>query len=356
MTLDRWLVFRAVIGPLRPEAQHSCEQRAQTASAGQGSRLAIAVCAEPKRSLDLPLDRRGAPLDRRQPRQIELGPAVEAEDAVLLLEHVGELGVAIAEHQRVVEQRAAQRLETRVELVERTRPVAVAPGILVLPGIRIPPRPAELAAEVRLAAIRDRNRLVVAHVGVGLAFGQRSHERGELLGILLVVVAVVDVRLGHTVRIPRRVEHRPRLIHRFRRQEEAARHIVQDGDAVRDELPRLVQRAPADDGRVRVVALQRLQPLRDVGRARLLVVAIRPEAVAAPIGELAPHQVAQPIGVIEEALLEHLLMQPRAVEAGGHAQLDVAAQRLVGRRGQDAVGVIALIEHEPLEDAVLRSA
>jgi len=59
---------------------------------------------------------------------------------------------------------------------------------------------------------------------------------------------------------------------------------------------------------------------------------------------------AQPVGMVEETLLEHLLMQPRTIEAGGHAQLDVSAQCLIGRRGEDAVRVMPLIEHEPLED------
>ena len=75
----------------------------------------------------------------------------------------------------------------------------------------------------------------------------------------------------------------------------------------------------------------------------------RAVAAAAPVGELAPYQVAQPVGVVQEALLEHLLVQPRAVEAGGHAELDVVDQRLVARRGQDAVGVVALVEHQALE-------
>ena len=73
-------------------------------------------------------------------------------------------------------------------------------------------------------------------------------------------------------------------------------------------------------------------------------------AATAPVGELAPHQVAQPVGVVQEALLEHLLVQAGAVEAGRQAELDVAPQRLVGGRGQDAVGIEALVEHQPLED------
>ena len=55
------------------------------------------------------------------------------------------------------------------------------------------------------------------------------------------------------------------------------------------------------------------------------------------------------IGVIQEALLKHLLVQPRAVEAHRHGQLDVALQVVVRRRGVNAVRVKALIEHKALE-------
>ena len=120
-----------------------------------------------------------------------------------------------------------------------------------------------------------------------------------------------------------------------------------------DRLPRLVERAPADDAGMRVVALQHLQPLGDVVRPGLLMLAVqRPHLAAAPVAELAPHDVAQPVGVVEEALLEDLLVQPRAVEARGLAQLDVADQRLVAGRGHDAVRVVALVEHQPLEDGL----
>ena len=63
----------------------------------------------------------------------------------------------------------------------------------------------------------------------------------------------------------------------WRGQEHPTRHVVQDGDLVGQELPGLVQRAPADDRRVRVVALERLQPLRDVGGVPALVVVLGPE-------------------------------------------------------------------------------
>ena len=46
---------------------------------------------------------------------LKLRAAVETEDAVLLLEHVGELGVAIAEHARIIQQHVAQPRESRVD-------------------------------------------------------------------------------------------------------------------------------------------------------------------------------------------------------------------------------------------------
>ena len=53
--------------------------------------------------------------------------------------------------------------------------------------------------------------------------------------------------------------------------------------------------------------------------------------------------------MVEEAFLEHLLVEARAVETGIHAQLDVAAQRRVRRRGHDAFRVVALIQHQALK-------
>src|SRR5215831_1578299 len=64
------------------------------------------------------LDRRTPLLDRADALHVELGPAIERVDAVLLLVDVGQLCVAIAEHVRVVEQRVAQAREARVDLVD----------------------------------------------------------------------------------------------------------------------------------------------------------------------------------------------------------------------------------------------
>ncbi len=93
----------------------------------------------------------------------------------------------------------------------------------------------------------------------------------------------------------------------------------------------------------------RFQPLGDIGRPRLLVLGHGAKTAAAPIRELAPDQVAQAVGMVQEALLEHFLVQPGAVETGFQAELDIVDQRLLAGGGQDAVGVKSLVEHQSLE-------
>jgi hypothetical protein len=125
--------------------------------------------------------------------------------------------------------------------------------------------------------------------------------------------------------------------------------VVKAADPVARHLPGLVEGAPPDDRGVRVVALQDLQPLRDVAGVLALVVVLGAAAGASPVGELPPDEVAQPVRVEEEALLEHFLVQARAVEAGCLRELDIAPQVVVRRCRPDAVGVEALVEHESLE-------
>jgi hypothetical protein len=155
---------------------------------------------------------------------------------------------------------------------------------------------------------------------------------------------------SYAVRVARRVDDRAGGVGRLRRQVHAEGHVVELGDAVVQPLVRLVERAPADDGRMIAVAFQHLEPLRDEARGGLLVL---PEGAAprdAPVAELGPDQVAEPVGVIEEPLLEDLLVQARSVESGGHRQLDVAHERVVVGRRHEGVGPVPLVEHEPLED------
>jgi len=53
----------------------------------------------------------------------------------------------------VLQQHGAEALEALVELLDAARPLAIAPGVLVLAGLGVPPDAAELADEVRLAGV-----------------------------------------------------------------------------------------------------------------------------------------------------------------------------------------------------------
>src|SRR3712207_6974507 len=64
------------------------------------------------RSVGLLLVRRHLLLHGPNPRHIELGGAREVVDPVLLLEHVGQLRVAVAEHVGVVQDRKSTRLNS----------------------------------------------------------------------------------------------------------------------------------------------------------------------------------------------------------------------------------------------------
>ena len=183
--------------------------------------------------------------------------------------------------------------------------------------------------------------LPFGHVGVSLAKG---------IGLLVVVVTIIDIGFGHAVRIAGGVEDGACGIHRFGRQEHAARHIVQDAGAVGHHLPRFVERTPTDNGGVRIVAGKGFKPLGDVGRPWLLVVIARAKAAAAPIAKFAPHQIAETVGMVEEAFFKDFLVQARPVEACGHAQFDVADQGFVAGRGHNAIRIVALIQHKPLKD------
>lgn len=72
---------------------------------------------------------------------------------------------------------------------------------------------------------------------------------------------------------------------------------------------RLGRTAASPTGRPRFV--------RRDARLRLLLVTFATETRGAQVSELRPDQVAEPIGVIQVALLEDLFVQARAVEAGG---------------------------------------
>ena len=107
-----------------------------------------------------------------------------------------------------------------------------------------------------------------------------------------------------------------------------------------------VERTPADDGRMVVVALQKLQPF---GEEACPAGGFR--QVKTPVAVLAPDDVAELVAVVEEARLKDLLVQSRAVEAHRKRTFDICLQFVVSRCRPDAVRIEALVEHETLEDS-----
>src|SRR5215468_10390153 len=101
---------------------------------------------------------------------------------------------------------------------------------------------------------------------------------------------------------------------------------------------------------MRVVALKLFQPLCCKGYAERLIIQPRYTIHRAPIGEFTPYQVAHSVGMVQEALLKDLLMQASAVKTGCQAQFDIVPQCFVAWSGQHTAGIIALVEHQPLED------
>ena len=71
-----------------------------------------------------PLNRRHLRLHFADAIKIELQSPIEVIDAILLLEHIGELRVAVAKHQLVLQQDTAQAFEPREKFFERLRTIA----------------------------------------------------------------------------------------------------------------------------------------------------------------------------------------------------------------------------------------
>src|SRR5258708_38910960 len=67
-------------------------------------------------------------------------------------------------------------------------------------------------------------------------------------------------------------------------------------------------------------------------------------------GTLRPHKEAEPVGPVQPPRVLDLLMLARTVEAERLRKLDVAAQRLVGRRSQQPVQKVALVQDQPLDE------
>ena len=64
------------------------------------------------------------------------------------------------------------------------------------------------------------------------------------------------------------------------------------------------------------------------------------------VRHLAPDQQSQPVRVVEEAGVLHLLVLAHAVEAHGLAGLDVRDESRIRWRGEQAVGPIALVQEQ----------
>ncbi len=144
---------------------------------------------------------------------VELVGPVEPVDAVLLLEHISQLGVAVTEHQGVVEQDSDQPFEAPVELILVTNPLSVSPGLsagsaIAVQGIRVPPDSAELGDEVGLPGIGLGELSAVTAVRPRQAVRQAGLMLCEAGRALLVVVAVPDLGLQDAVGIARSVQHR----------------------------------------------------------------------------------------------------------------------------------------------------
>ena len=222
---------------------------------------------------------------------------------------------------RVVQQRVADGPKAQVKVFQRCRGVAIAPGAFRSGPVffQYPLKAAELGHPVGLAAVGNRD----ARAFVGKYFAA-CHVRVPLLEVrealgpvflVNVIVRVVNVRADDPVGVAGRIQNRPGQVHGLCRQVHSLGDIVQHGCFVADELAGLVQRAPADNARVRIIPLQRFQPLRNVAGIGLVVIIARPVGSAAPVAELAPDEIAQPVGVVQKPLFKDFLVQTRPVEA-----------------------------------------
>src|SRR5207249_6614836 len=111
------------------------------------------------------------------------------------------------------------------------------------------------------------------------------------------------------------------------------------------EAEALVGYDPGDDRRVAAVALHVLGPLGGEaasGLGRELVEA----------RHLRPDEKAEDIGPVEPARVLGLLMLARAVEPHRLREVDVAAQVLVARRGQQAAWEVTLVQDQALDEGL----
>jgi len=274
-----------------------------------------------------------------QALHIELGLAVVGVQTVLLLLYIGQLGVAQTEHFAVVQKGIGQPLVTGIEILHVHNVLAVAPAsqlVLVL----FSGCPADAAVFTDKGGLAPVGLALVVAV-MELALGhQKVIMLLKDLGILLVVMDAEDVRLNMVIAAG--IDAGTGGVHGFG-------YVVDQGNGgvkllAATLIPGFVVGTPADDGGVVEVPVDLLDPL---GQNAVNIFGIA--VVQTPVRVFAPNQVAHPVSMVQEPLLEDLLMEPGTVVAHSQGKLDIVLQGLVRGGGVDAVGVEALVQDQPLE-------
>ena len=253
--------------------------------------------------------------------------------------NVGELSVAESTDRGVVEQCCCESFVSCEPLLFRGNALAVAPALclVLIDGLSllgIPPDSAVLGYEYRTGNFSGMTNLDSSIL--------RSVESvvvsAEGLGVLVVVVSIGNIREVPFVVPSRGIDN-------------GTGGVKSTGEiyAVLDEplvliLLSLVERAPAYDSGMVVVALDSLQPLGEEA-----LPCGGSGNVKSPVTGLAPYEVTHMVCVIEESLLEYLLVESCAVVAHVDGALDVSLQLSIGGSGEDSVGVEALVEDKSLE-------
>ena len=190
--------------------------------------------------------------------------------AVEFLLDVGQLGVTKTAESGAFQQGGGQAGDAGTDLFLAAGLGPAKPAGIRLPGVhaggvRGPIGAAVLAHEKGLAAIvmLAGTLLIVAVWLAGLQCGVAPAEHG---GVLLIIVQVVQV--GDDMVKTAGVDDRPGRVERFGEQIDVPQDFVVLGAArmLEGNVERLIEGAPADQGRVAVVPLQFFQPRSRVGR------------------------------------------------------------------------------------------
>ena len=275
-----------------------------------------------------------------QLRQRQLRRTVFAQQAIGFLEGVGKLRVAkAAEHRRVVDDFHQARVAgIKIRIVFHA---GVTPDLLALAGRRlVEGDAAEFGQHDRLAAMwitiqrQDTSAWAAPVEQVAL---RRTVAGLQVFGIVVIVVDAENIGCR---RFPAVVaDYRPGCVERLGQVIQGFNRIAMGlGRGQVGHAPGLVERHPDDDAGMAVVALDHFCPFPDhaadchwretVGRRHFF-----------------PYQQTQPVGPIQVARVLDLLMLAHAIEAHRLGQFDVAPQGIVGRRGQQRVGPVALVKH-----------